>query len=126
MRVASARGKACTHAGAQSLQALVGLEHDLARHHPDELILLAVSMPCRGLAAWNNASQVCAEVLQADMVAEPPVPARAVGLAELGRIAGGIAFGDVGRIEGGQAGLGHASSLTPPPEARERSCLMPA
>ena len=53
------------------------------------------------------------------MVAETTVPAPAVVGAEFLRIARGVAFGQVGRVEGGQSGLGHAVSLAWPRLAHE-------
>ena len=60
------------------------------------------------------------------MVAQPAVPAPAVVGAELLRIARGVALGEVGRIEGGQGGLGHAASVAPFADAHERASLMSA
>jgi hypothetical protein len=76
--MSAARCKAGALARPQGLRALVGLEHDLARHHPDELVLLAVRVPSRRLSAGHDARQVHAEIRQSYMVAEPAVPALAV------------------------------------------------
>jgi hypothetical protein len=108
--VAAAGRETRAHAGPQRLAALVGLEHDLARHDPDELVLLRMRMPRRGLRARHDAREVHAEIVQAHMIAQPAVPALAVVGAKLLRIGGGVALGQFGRIEGGEAGLDHGRS----------------
>src|SRR5882757_7681166 len=123
--VAAAGGEAGAHAGLQRLAALVGLEHDLARDDPDEFVLPGVRMARRGLRARYDAREVHAEIIQANTIAQPAVPAPAVVGAKLLRIGGGVALGEVDRIEGGETGLGHDATLACGALQEERNVLMP-
>ena len=68
--------EAGAHAGFEDLRAGVGLQHDLALEHPDELVLRAVGVAIGGLPAGDDAGEVHPEVPQAGVVAETAIVAR--------------------------------------------------
>jgi hypothetical protein len=91
--------KAGAAAGLEHLLAGIRLEDHHARQNIDELILLRVPVPGRGLAAGRDARQIDTEIGKPRMIAEPPVPplliVRAIGF----RIAGGVGLGNRQGIE---------------------------
>jgi hypothetical protein len=78
---------------------------------PGELVLLGMRMLRRGLCARFDTGQVYVEILQADMIVQPAIPAPAVDGAESLQVVRGVAFGDVGRIEAASRGLDIAPRL---------------
>ena len=74
MGVAGACRKADAEAGAQRLDASVGLQFDLALHDIDEFVLSRMGVAAGGLTARNDPGQVDAEICQAGVIAEAAIP----------------------------------------------------
>src|SRR2546427_884590 len=92
MSVGLARRKSGRHAAPELLSPSIGDERDLALEHVDELILLGVPVPHRGLSARVKARDVDAEVFQPSRIAEASlVSARDAALVRL-RVAGDRLF----------------------------------
>src|SRR6185437_14481230 len=92
-------GETGAHARPQHLLAGIGLEHDLAGHHIDELILARVPVATRRLPARYDAGEVDAEIAEPGMLAQATIPALLVRLPEHFRIGGRIRFRHGERIE---------------------------
>src|SRR5437867_13344830 len=104
MSVGLARRKSGRHAAPEPLSPGIGDERDLALEHVDELILLGVPVPHRGLSARVKARDVDAEVFQPSRLAEASlVSARDAALVRL-RVAGDRLFGYLRGLEGGRVG----------------------
>ena len=102
---ASPAGKPAQSPAPEDLLAIVGDQHHLALHDPDELVLGGVPVALARPLAGRQAQQVDAELGQAGGVAEQqplaPLAGRVIGR----RIAGSGAAGGLGGIDPGHAGL---------------------
>ena len=70
-------------------------EHELARDHDEEFILLLMPVPERGPGAGLDTNEIGAELREACCVAEPSPMASAAGLAERRRIEAAARLGDL-------------------------------
>ena len=84
------RRKARAHAGREVDLALIGDERRRAFQYIDELVLLAVPVQQRRLAAGPQAREIHAEILEAEEVAQRPLLALRHAAEERLRIVGGL------------------------------------
>ena len=82
MPVAHARRKARAVASDQHFLAVVGHQHQFARQHVDELVLVRVPVPLARPGARGESNEVHAEVRQSGRDSKPVPAAAATGFIE--------------------------------------------
>jgi len=86
--IASARRECDAGARSDRLASRIGDEDEFTLDDVNEFILFRVGVPGRRLAAWLDTHEVDAEVFEATVIAETPVPSFALAVTKWCRISG--------------------------------------